>query len=367
MPWEHFPSPTRLHASTNTVLSGPSHPIRSRRLVREGNSLLGVDPIRRYAPWEASLEGEARLNHGDAGIDDRLQAELAAWSNLPAGGGPLGQRIRRLLETAGDGPLRTAGALAEARVARRLLIAGCDLEPELPTPNGRTCDFEVTVNGERFFLHVKCLQMPHAPRPSLPGFLRSIEQVERPFLVEVNWRENLEPAELASFAKVAREFVAEGRIGEELLHRDALGHPAGTARITGVLARNRAVVAVAQCTPSMVSRVGRLMERAYVQFMPGGENVILILTEDAAHDRLVDLALLGTHVERWDKIPRSGRMIAHGRAEDGFWSGEGFDLSRVVGWMQLESGDARPRLWFRHPDSPSEQLRATVAGALGAD
>lgn len=312
------------------------------------------------------LEGEARLTHGDHDIDERLQAELAAWSDLPAGGGSMGLRIRRLLETAGEGQLRTSGALAEARVARRLLVAGCDLEPELPTPNGRTCDFEVTVEGERFFLHVKCLQMEPASRPPLPGFLRSIEQVMRPFLVEVDWREDLSTSELAAFAAAAREFVAEARIGEELLHRDSRGHPAGSARINAVLASERAVVAVAQCTPSMISRVGRLLERAYVQFMPGGENVILILTEDAAHDRLVDLALLGTHVERWDKIPRFGRPIAHGRAEDGFWSGERFDLSRMVGWMQLGSGVARPRLWFRHSDIPGEQLRTTIAGALGA-
>ncbi|MCH2145600.1 MAG: hypothetical protein MK082_10735 [Phycisphaerales bacterium] len=275
--------------------------------------------------------------------------------------------MKRRLESVLDGPLGASGALAEARVARRLIDAGCALEIELPTPNGRTCDFEVTVDGRSFFLHVKCLQAENTSHPPLPSFLRSIEQVERPFLVEVDWRGDLEDRELASFASAARAFVQEARIGEELLHRDAEGHPAGTVRISTPLNTERAVVAVSRCTPEMISRVGRLLERAYVQFMPGGENVILVMTEDPAHERVVDLALLGTHVERWDRIPRSGKRVAHGRAEDGFWSGERFDLSRVVGWMQFDSEAMPPRLWFRHEERPDEPLRGTIIEALGAD
>jgi hypothetical protein len=223
------------------------------------------------------------------------------------------------------------------------------------------------VEDRTFFLHVKCLQAENTTHPPLPSFLRSIEQVERPFLVEVDWREGLDDRELAAFAAEAREFVQEARIGEELLHRDQEGHPAGTVRITTPLNSTRAVVTVANCTPEMVARVGRLLERAYVQFMPGGENVTLVMTEDPAHERLVDLALLGTHVERWDKIPRSGKRVAHGRADDGFWANDRFDLSRVVGWMQFDSDVVPPRLWFRHEERPGEPLRGTIMTALDAD
>ena len=300
-------------------------------------------------------------------IESRLRAELTAWGELPAGGGRAGRQIRHRLETVGEGPMGATGALAEARVARRLIGSGCDLEIELPTPNGRTCDFEVSVDGRRFYLHVKCLQVEPARRPPLPSFLRSIEQVRRPFLVEVDWRPDLSDPELARLAAMAREFVAEARIGEELLFRDDTGHPAGTVRIASPLQTERAVVIVAKSTPALVSRVGRLLERAYVQFMPRGENVILVLTESRAQERLVDLALLGTHVERWDRIPRSGRRVAHGRAEDGFWSGSRFDLSRVVGWMPLEAEAASARLWYRDESTPEEPLRGTIAGVLGAD
>lgn len=252
-------------------------------------------------------------------------------------------------------------------MARRLVGSGCDLGIELPTPNGRTCDFQVDVDGRRFFLHVKCLQSDDVPRRPLPGVLRSIEQVKRPFLVEVDWHDELSDRELADFAAAARDFVAHARIGEELLHRDSTGHPAGSVRITTPLETERAVVAVANCKPSVVARVGRLLERAYVQFMPGGENVILVMTQDPSHERLVDLALLGTHVERWDKIPRTGKRVAHGRAEDGFWTRGRFDHSRVVGWMQFDSEEVLPRLWFRHQDVPGEPIRSTIINALGAE
>ena len=130
---------------------------------------------------------------------------------------------------------------------------------------------------------------------------------------------------------------------------------------------DRAVVAVVSFAPGSIARVGRLLERAHEQFMPGGENVILVLTDDAAHDRLVDLALLGTHVERWDKLPRGDHHVAHGRAEDGFWSQERFNRSRIVSWMQMENDTIPARLWFRDPEEPGAQLRETIACVLGAD
>lgn len=286
---------------------------------------------------------------------------------MPAGGGTTGRYIRRLLSTDDNGTPPTTGALAEACIARRLLHAGCDLEIELETPNGRTCDFEVSLNGTQFFLHVKSPKLPPRTRSTLPSFLRSIEQVPRPFLVEVDWRNDLNETQLAAFAAEARSFVKEARMGEELLHRDRSGRVAGNVRIGAPVDGNRAVVAVVAFDQPAISRVGRLLERAYDQFMPGGENVILIMTDDPAHDRLTDLALLGTYVERWDKLPRGDRHVAHGRAQDGFWAGQRFNRSRVVSWMPIDSEHKPARVWFRQPDTPDHELRAMIAGVLGAE
>lgn len=355
--------------SRGGLVSGRGADYGSFRIVREGGFVLGGRPNERYSSMKElkAKARQARLRHGEFQFEQRLQAELAAWDDLPAGGGTTGQRMRRLLGTEPSGALPTTGALAEARVARRLMHAGCGLEFELPTPNGRTCDFEVTVNGEKFFLHVKCPTLAHPRRATLPSFLRSIEHVPRPFLVEVDWRSDLNDSELAAFASEARQFVAEASMGEELLHRDHDGVAAGTVRITGTVQGDRASVVVVSFVQGSIARVGRLLERAHEQFMPGGENVILILTELSAHDRLVDLALLGTHVERWDKLPRGDHHVAHGRAEDGFWTRCRFDRSRVVSWMQMENNTTPARLWFRDSGEPGAQLRETIACVLGAD
>ena len=362
----HPDSTTALEAHKG-ILSGRGDLQKQPDVVREDKFPLGGRENARYACRGNSKARRARLSNGDLHIKQRLQAELAAWGDLPAGGGATGRHIRRLLSTDPGGSIPATGALAEARVARQLLHAGCDLELELETPNGRTCDFEVSVNGERFFLHVKCPRLPQRKRATLPSFLRSIEQVSRPFLVEVDWRNDLTQPELAAFAAEAREFVAEASMGEELLHRDSNGVAAGNVRIGALVEGERAVVSVISFHQAAIARVGRLLERAYEQFMPGGENVILILTDDPAHDRLTDLALLGTFVERWDKLPRGDRHVAHGRADDGFWSGDRFDRSRVVSWMQLENETTLARLWFRDPKQPSLSLRNTIANVLGAD
>ena len=303
----------------------------------------------------------------EARLDRTVRAEIAAWREMPAGGGRTGQRLRRLLQTRGEGSRPAQGLLAEARDPRRLLHSGCEIQHEVPTPNGRTCDFEVSFNETRFFLHVKCPKLKLPNRRTLPSFLRMVEQVRRPYLVEVDWRPDLDEHQLSELARAASRFTKEASLGEELLHRDDSGRIAGNVRIAAAVEEERAVVSVASYRVAGIERVGRILERAYDQFMPGGENVILVLTEEAAHDRLVDLALLGTHVERWDKMPRGDRAVAFGRADDGFWSGGRFDRSRVVGWMQLEAEQPETRLWYRSPQAPEVGLRRTIETALGVE
>ncbi|MEC8733489.1 MAG: hypothetical protein VX684_12375 [Planctomycetota bacterium] len=324
---------------------------------------------RNLAPREGAPLSQPADQSPDRPADRRLEqhvlAELAAWRDLPGGGGRAGRSVRDQLERTIKASKPLGGPLAEARVARRLLRTGCDIAHELPTPNGRTCDFEVQVNDRRFYLHVKCPRISHVPRPPLPSCLRVIEQVPRPYLVEVGWRADLDETQLTDLAQAVGRFLHEATIGEELLHRDRAGRVAGNARVVATVEGDRAVVSVHSYRTKAIERVGRSLERAYEQFMPGGENVILVLTEDRMHDQLVDLALLGTHVQRWDRIPRDNRLVAHGRAEDGFWSGQRCERSRVVGWMQLETEAPATRIWHRFPDEPDEPLRELIGIALG--
>jgi hypothetical protein len=86
-----------------------------------------------------------------------------------------------------------------------------------------------------------------------------------------------------------------------------------------------------------VGRTQRLLRRAHRQFMPARDNVVAIVAS-RAHLPEIETALLGTAVERWDRLPRRGERVAHGRGADGFWSGRRYDASRVVAWIELDEG-----------------------------
>lgn len=316
---------------------------------------------------EVRMSGLDHLPRLVNNLRQRVCVELEAWLALPEHGGKIGDHVRKLLHTVESSPLHATSMLAEAHVARRLITEGCDVEVEVPTPNGRTCDFAVKIDGERFFLHVKCPRLVRTTKKSLPGFLRPIERCPRPFLVEVNWNDALSTSEQTRFAEAVRAFVDTASIGEELLFRDDAGEAAGWARIAGALGQSSTVVSLSRADPNELRRFRRALERAYVQFMPGGENVILVLTEEPQHERLLDVALRGSHVERWDRLPGPGRTVAHGRAEDGFWSGRHYEDSHIVGWMALEEKPAHGRLWFRDPQAPKTTLHTRLQALLAIE
>jgi len=85
--------------------------------------------------------------------------------------------------------------------------------------------------------------------------------------------------------------------------------------------------------------------KAFAQFMPSGENLVVVC--GAASDReAFATALLGSHVERWDRRPRVGASVAYGRAGDGFWAGALRSESRLaVFWPLVPQGE--PRLYVR--------------------
>ncbi|MEC9158264.1 MAG: hypothetical protein VYB77_09040, partial [Planctomycetota bacterium] len=63
----------------------------------------------------------------DRRLEQHVLAELAAWRDLPGGGGRAGRSVRDQLERTIKASKPLGGPLAEARVARRLLRTGCDI------------------------------------------------------------------------------------------------------------------------------------------------------------------------------------------------------------------------------------------------
>ena len=109
-------------------------------------------------------------------------------------------------------------------------------------------------------------------------------------------------------------------------------------------------------------RVQRLLRKAYSQFMPGETNVVCLASDSAGALEAVETALLGTVVERWDRFPPRGQRVAHGRAEDGFWTRGQFAESELVSWFPVDS--AVPACTWERPGGTPTARDARVAALL---
>jgi hypothetical protein len=103
--------------------------------------------------------------------------------------------------------------------------------------------------------------------------------------------------------------------------------------------------------------------------MPGQANAIMVVGGSACDADLLDQALLGSFIARWDRIPRRGERQAFGRDDSGLWSR---GLARDAGiacWTELQSSGARPMLsggtmWLRSQPAPRPASAALARAAL---
>jgi hypothetical protein len=237
---------------------------------------------------------------------------------------------------------------AEALVARHLRRRGCALRFEIPTPNDRRADFEVSREGLRFYLHLKRIDTDRPPHRHLiiSSRLRVLERIRRPFIVQVRWHEGLTDEQMQRLVQQAETFIEQARVGEEMRGLDHDGREIGGVRILAPQPPHGGeTVSVTIGLPSgfidFAPRMRRLLSRAHEQFMPRATNMIMICSSHG--DDVIDFenALLGTHIERWDQFPPRGRRVAHGRASDGFWSGKGFSDSSFAVWACIAPNDDR--------------------------
>jgi hypothetical protein len=301
----------------------------------------------------------------------RLREEILAWMSPPpgdAGGRIAGRQIRRLIEALEHPSAREdafLAAVAEAELARRLLVHGCSLAVEAPTAGGKHADFLVTHGDSRLYLHVKRLGVGVPAESTLPAELHALESITRPVAVVVR-AAPLDGARTARLAAALEPFVREASVGEEIAVRDEDGTWLGAARIAAPVAGTHCVLRGGPDAErdGAVPRVQRLLRKACTQFMPGATNVICIASDSDAGAEAVDTALLGSFIERWDAFPPRGQRVAHGRADDGFWAGGHFPESTVVCWMPVRRGSPG-RVWVRPGARPAaERAAALVRDAL---
>ena len=240
-------------------------------------------------------------------------------------------------------------ACAEIMVAQRLLSAACMIEREAETPSGKRVDFRASRNGAVLHVHVK-----RAPQPTLrdasvviPHAFRALEEVPRGLVVAVSIARPLRGKAQARGIEEAREFLEQASIGEELAVHDAEGRTAARLRAIAP-STGRHVELVADLSSAFDDHVPRFqatLRKAFSQFMPHGENLIVVCGASGSIEAFAT-ALLGSHIERWDKRPRIGEMVAYGRGGDGFWAGAMRNQSRLAVYWPMAKGSG-PLLFLR--------------------
>ena len=283
--------------------------------------------------------------------------------------GRLGDLDRRMLEhrfDAANRPARRDAVRGEIEVVTRFLALGARVVTETSGPEGPPVDLRVTLGDLAFAVHVKRLGPAPAPGRAVPAVFESLHDIPRPYVAGVAWNGGV-PA--ATAAEDAREFLMAARLGDRCLLRDVDDRHAGTIELlapTGETDGRLRLRAMGDplAAAAFVERAGRHLRRAYRQFAAGLENVIVLAGGGAVAGDLVDLALLGEHVERWDRLPRVGQRVAHGRDDRGLWTGRRYDRSRIVAWCPLVIREGR--VWTREGFDPPQDVVAAVRRAIGA-
>lgn len=280
--------------------------------------------------------------------------------------------LRRLLHLldGSDRPARRMAVIAEIGITERLLALGAHLKVEVPNPEGRSADLEVRIDGTHFFLHLKRMRdlpTPVHPNPATPAELRDLESLERPYRVAVHCAPGLNAEELERVHESLRQFLLAAHIGDRHIIRNDSRRELADAVVVAPAEGSSIQLTTGEQhrAEAGFTNAHRLLRRAYRQFVPGAENVTLIIGGGPHAGHTVELALLGTYIERWDRMPRQHQVVAHGRAGDGLWSGKRYDRSHMAAW--LEDPFSPGRLWLRDNANISPKLEKTLRRLLDAE
>lgn len=244
---------------------------------------------------------------------------------------------------------RIRSACAEIAVARRLLEHGCAIEREVLTPAARRVDFRAHRDGAVLNIHVKRAPISTLPEfdATVPAAWRRLESVRRGLVVALSLSRNLRGRALEHALAEAFPFLEAARVGEELALHDSTGETVARLRVVAP-STGSSVELVPDLTAGFDEHVPRFqatLRKAFAQFMPRSENLIVVCGSSGGIDPFTT-ALLGSHIERWDRRPRVGELIAYGRGGDGFWAGSLRNQSRLAAYWPLARG-AGPLLFVR--------------------
>ena len=98
-------------------------------------------------------------------------------------------------------------SFAEAQVALHARLMGCKITVEVPTPSGKMCDLLLERDGVKLYVHVKRLggRSPSNKRLMISSRLRVLENIQKPWVVKIRWRAELDENALDALARTEPE------------------------------------------------------------------------------------------------------------------------------------------------------------------
>lgn len=293
------------------------------------------------------------------------------WLGSPGAVRAIGAQARRIRAALGAGDARRqASGLAEALIARRAVRTGLPIAFEVPTPSGRTCDVVIRDEDVRICLHVKHLAGPAPtrtgpPHARMPAAFRDLAREPVRRVLGIEWMPGLRASDLRHAAADARHLLLRGSIGDESILHGRGGLRVGRARVIAPTDMSHAVIVAGIPDRGMLDCADRLLRKAHAQFMPRAHNVIVVAGRARDAHAVTD-ALAGAPIERWDRFPRRGERMAHGRATDGFWSGQSHRDSALAAWISLD-GTPQFSCWAREGCDLPPRVRALCSRVFGAE
>jgi hypothetical protein len=301
-------------------------------------------------------------NNGFCYLKPALVQEFTAWGSDPE----LSKLLVKLKSQSGE---LWFDHYVEAMIARYLLRQGCELKVEVPTPSGRSADFNVTKSGESFFAHVKHLITNKVTSKYRDWCYKQFEQLQelkmipKPLAVQVCLKAALTKRQAAEFVEAAKPFLEKAtKEGEGFNVRDKNGNELGKCAVLFYPINSDHVELCPDSPDEPVVRDSKRfidgLKVAYKQFMPGATNVILF-TGDWTRRSEFEVALSGEFTRIRDDETK--QFIRTRTRHNGFWSGGKHSNSNLAVWFEIdENNEVGSKLYIRDGFQPKQKLIARL-------